>query len=690
MKPKRHLNQYGLIFLLLMIPAGLLWAVEGEMRLADVSRGSLLVAEANSGLYKAIPLQETQVDMTVTGPLVRTHLKQTFSNASDQWMEAVYAFPLPENAAVDHMDMQVGERVIEGQIKEKQEAKKVYQRARAEGKRTALVEQHRPNLFTTSVANIPPHGKITIKLQYQQLLQWRGQQFSLRFPMAITPRYTPAANLPATERLEMTQNLSAGWSILPGEIPNVVPLQATTNSPQSKTQINILLDAGFALQSLNSRYHEIVEQKQSETSYRLSLREGKISPDRDFVLEWQPRAGSEPSAAFFTQNKDSEKYGLLMLMPPDMGAKANNQSREVQFIIDTSGSMGGESIRQARDSLVMAIKRLQPTDHFNVIEFNTSTSKLFGRSRSANTSNVSQAIQYVTNLEAGGGTEMMPALQAALNQSSGNEISMLQQVIFITDGAVGNEQDLLNYIHTHLQDRRLFTVGIGSAPNSYFMKEAAHFGRGSYTFIGAPDEVSEKMQDLLTRIEKPVLTNVQLNTNAEVELLPEKMPDLYAGEPVVIAMKIKSDLESAVLTARRGHREWKQSLTLGDGQQQAGLDINWGREKIHQLMRSIIDGKDREQVRQQVIETALLHHLVSQYTSLVAVDITPVRPLEETLNSEAIDGVMPAGLKAAQQPVMLASGATDANFYLLLSGLLLMASLVINSNLPARVRGLIR
>lgn len=677
------------VFFILLLPLTQVGAIPpkpdqqplAEMTLDEVTAGTLLMKSEQAASLHSLPLQQTDVKMTITGPLARSVLTQTFSNPTEQWQEAVYAFPLPENAAVDHMDLLVGERIIQGQIKEKQEAEKVYSEAKQQGKKTALVQQHRPNLFTTSVANIPPKGEIRVRLEYQQQLTWRDQQFSVRFPMAITPRYMPAEQLPATQRIEIQQQVSDGWSILPGEIPNVVPLDTEQQEPGAQqvgnTTIAVTLNAGFPLSEVSSRYHEITHDDGSDGSVKINLKAGSVSPDKDFELVWKPDVKHQPSAAFFTEQVHGQDYGLLMVMPPEVKNPLAETARETIFIIDTSGSMGGASIRQAREALDMAIERLKPHDSFNVIEFNSRSSVLFSRPQPANTNNKQTALSFVHALQSGGGTEMLPALKRALTMTVNNK-KALQQVIFITDGAVGNETQLLELVQTELGDRRLFTVGIGSAPNSYFMKEAAHFGRGTYSFISSPMEIREKMQALFNRIESPVLTNLKLTTDADVELLPEKLPDLYTGEPVSVAINSKGKLPGkAILSGRLGNTEWQQELVLDKGAKQSGVAVHWGREKIRHWMRAAIRGVPREQVRKEVLRLALKHHLVSQYTSLVAVDVTPSRPMEDQLNKKAIDGVMPAGFSAnGQQMVMLASGATSSQLYLML-GLLLMLLAII-------------
>ncbi len=685
---------FSLYFTLLVLP----FQVFANVPVPEEITAGELIGKTPHGSTLSLPMVQTDVDINVTGPIARTVMTQTFKNPGNEWLEAVYAFPLPEKAAVDHLDLIVGERVIQGQIKEKNQAKKIYTEAKNQGKKTALVEQHRPNIFSTSVANIPPQGKIEIKLQYQQQLAWRDEGFSIRYPMAITPRYVPADQLPPSQNIEIKQEINAGWSVLPGELPNVVALNSTSNLPfldqqeidnenkdgdvnKGRVSIRVTLNAGFPVEGLSSQYHQISHQEVDNNTFEVSLVEKTVVPDRDFVLQWRPVAGFSPKAAFFKEKvktqEGEEEYGLLMILPPELEQSIPQVNRETIFIIDTSGSMGGASIRQAKQALEMAIRRLKANDSFNVIEFNSSTSTLFASPRQATHINKRSALDFVGGLEAGGGTEMLPALKNALRMKS-HDKSAIQQVVFITDGAVGNEEQLLSYIHAELNQRRLFTVGIGSAPNSYFMKEAAHFGRGTFSFIGSPNEVKEKMQSLFNRIEKPVLTQLSLVTDSDVEILPQRLPDLYAGEPLSVAIRVNpsnvSGLQKATITGRLGQSQWQQHLTLNNAASQKGLSVHWGREEIQHWMRASIKGLSSDEVKKEVLRVALKHHLVSKYTSLVAVDVTPLRPLDKALESKAIKSKMPAGFSPAgfsqvNQPVLMASGATNSQLFII-SGLL--------------------
>src|SRR5262249_37271772 len=354
---------------------------------------------------------------------------------------------------------------------------------------------------------------------------------------------------------------------------------------------------------------------------------GPPPADRDFELVWEPAAGMIPAAAVFTEGRDDGVYALLVVTPPAPSTQATRRApREVVFVIDNSGSMAGTSIEQAKAALKMALARLAPTDTFNVIRFNHTMEALFEVPRPATPDQLMLAARWVDRLQATGGREMRQPRERGLAGGEGD--GRLRQVVFLTDGGVGNEEELFAIIRRSLGDRRLFTVGIGSAPNSHFMREAARHGRGTFTYIGAVSEVQEKMTALFRKLESPALTDLKLDLPGirRADVLPDPVPDLYLGEPVVGAFRAATLPPPAVLRGRLGTTTWEREVAVERAVENAGLATHWGRAKIGALLDARRGGADDEAVRHAVIDVALAHHLVSPYTSLVAVDVTPVRP----------------------------------------------------------------
>ena len=333
--------------------------------------------------------------------------------------------------------------------------------------------------------------------------------------------------------------------------------------------------------------------------------------------------------------------------------------------------MEGVSIVQARDALLLALDRLQPGDRFNVIEFNSTAAALFPAPVPLDAATLARAKQFVSGLRARGGTEMLPALALAL--AGPREASMTRQVVFLTDGAVGNEDAILRLVHDEIGDRRLFTVGIGPAPNAFFMTKAAQFGRGTYTFIGDVREVKEKMTALFRKLENPALTDITVDWPGGADAWPRVLPDLYAGEPVVVTAQFNASAGSGniAVSGRRGGAMWGSLLPVATMADEPGVGVLWARAKIDALMDAGRKGAPEDDIRAAVLDVALTHHLVSKYTSLVAVDVTPTRPAGVAASKTAIPGNIPEGLTGFDQ---LPRTATPAPLLIAAGGLALLVA----------------
>jgi len=667
-----------LLALLILTFTDLVQASDEEHQLSDkhqvhipseMGQGSLLFTENNK--YESAPVLYTDVQIDITGLVARVKVKQAFRNPSQIWKEGIYVFPLPETAAVDHMRMHIGERIIEGQIKEKNRARQQYTAARKAGKKAILVEQERPNIFTTSLANIGPNEIVIVEIEYQQIIKYDLGEFSLRFPAVVAPRYTPGNKV-------VDGFAGSGWAQNTSQVPDASRITPGVRFPDkgqiNPLSINIDLDSGFVLNDINSAYHEIeINQNPNNNTYIISLKENTIPADRDFVLSWKTSPENSPQAAFFKERKNNNDYALLMIVPPINGQNGV-LSREIIFVIDTSGSMAGTSILQAKSALQMAVSRLRTGDRFNIIQFNSYTSTLFSSPAYVSDLSIKQAQNYVHKLKADGGTEMSPAIVAALhNQSSDMGI---RQVVFLTDGSVGNEEALFRDVKELLGESRLFTIGIGSAPNSHFMNRAAKFGRGTHTYIGNLSEVSKKMSVLFRKLESPVLSDISLvsSGNAITEVWPQKLPDLYLGEPLLISMKSSSLPEKIEVNGKIASAIWKTELDLQGGQERPGVSGLWARKKIAALMQQNVNGSEKKALEQLIAETALEHHLVSKYTSLVAVDITPARESTEPLEKNGLAVNLPTGWKHEKVFAAMPRTSTPAAQYFIFGLICLLLS----------------
>ncbi|WP_316162343.1 marine proteobacterial sortase target protein [Bradyrhizobium sp. SZCCHNRI20481] len=637
----------GFAALFLSVTPG--WSSEGPLapltRPGDARSGALLF-KSDLG-YTEAPRLGIDVDIVVSGPTARARVTQLFKNTSSQWMEAVYVYPLPPDSAVDTLKMIVGDRVVVGDIKPREQAKVIYEQAKRDGKTAALTEQERPNIFTNSLANIGPGETVLVQIEYQQPVAQAAGEFSLRVPLVVAPRYNPA---PIVQSVDLRPG-GNGWGAAANDpVPDrnrISPevLDPAKNDPVNPTRIAVRLQAGFALGEVKSHHHQVTIDSPDAKTRVVTLAEGVVPADRDFELTWKPAAAAMPSVGLFHEQVGDADYLLAFVTPPAVAAPAQRpQPRDVIFVIDNSGSMGGTSIRQAKASLLYALGRLQPGDRFNVIRFDDTMTVLFPSSVPADAEHVGSATSFVSSLDARGGTEMVPAMRAALTDD-GSDSARVRQVVFLTDGAIGNEQQLFETITAMRGRSRIFMVGIGSAPNTYLMTRAAELGRGAFTHIGSVEQVEERMRGLFAKLENPAVTALTATfSEASADLTPAVLPDVYRDEPLVLAAKIDRLAGSLQLKGRIGDQPWTITLPLSGAAEGKGLSKLWARRKIGdaevaQTMRQMTS----EEADGAILKLALEHQLVTRLTSLVAVDKTPRRTDGEPMRLAELPINLPAG-----------------------------------------------
>ena len=690
----------------------------GDTFALDEAGTGMLYWQATQG-YVNTPLLRSDIRVDVTGPVATTTFIQTFQHpdsgaefADSHWLEGIYVFPLPEDAALRQLQIQVGERVIEGVIKERLEARDTYQQAASSGQIASIVEQQRPDLMQLRVANIAPGEAVTVTLSYLQSPAWEQQRYSLRIPMTLTPRY-------------INQRVEDAAAITAVQLPAAL---AASHGQLPVADISVSVAAASDTVLVDSTSHSISQQQHGErTQVQVA---GPVPMDRDFLLSWQPAAGATPLVQHWQQTTATERYLLAMIIPalnngdseqrrvtrqpasdsPSRQPGSTTVARELILVIDTSGSMGGDSIRAARLALDEALQGLTTEDFFNVIEFNTNANALFRNPVQATATNIRRARQYTARLQADGGTEMAAALELAL--ASGHS-ERLRQVVFITDGSVGDESYLLRRITRQLGRSRLFTVGIGTAPNTFFMQRAARSGRGTYTYITQIADVYAAMDTLFAKLSQPALTDITAEwIGGRAELAVDPIPDIYLGEPLNLVAQIETSVTGVVLRGYRGSQAWQQTMqlpapagntlttarhtTTGTGDhsevdsevdhtvdQAVGnnpVDTStvadntaadhaiatlWARKKIADLRDRQRLSTQPDAFRQPITHLAMTHHLVSPYTSLVAIDRKSSRPANEPMLPGHVTQLMPAG--STGMTLLLPAGAAGTDTLLLLS-----------------------
>ncbi|HVT18242.1 MAG TPA: marine proteobacterial sortase target protein [Thermoanaerobaculia bacterium] len=605
----------------LFSPAAAAQPVDKEQRVA-----LMLYSESSQNRAEA-PVLASSLELEVAGLLALGSFTASFTNPSDEWMQGVYVFPLAENAAVHGLHMVVGQRVIEGAIAERDEADRSYRVAIDEGRQAVLLSEERPDVFIARVGNIGPRETAIIVIDFALELRYAAGRFTLRFPTVVGSRYSPLVRCASPVEPD-----PAGIGPPPLSTPLLAPPLAT-GGPVNPLAMHVELEAGVELAELSSPSHALAVERRSLSRYIVDLAGGAAPADRDFVLEWAPVADRAPRAALYVEERDGERYALVMLLPPlaPAGEETTRLPRETVYVIDTSGSMNGVSIEQARRALLVALDGLRPEDRFNIISFNSGMRALFAESAAAAPEELTQARAFVRGLRADGGTEMLPPLQAALGTGAPQPMAgdSVRQVFLVTDGGVDNELDILAFIRKHLGASRLYTVGIGPTPNNHFLRRAAELGHGSFTSIDRVEQVEQRMRVLLSSLEAPVVRDLGVRwSDPRAEAWPRLLPDLYQGEPLVIAARLApiSDPRAAgeiEVTGRRGGERWSASLRLDQALPARGIDRLWAHRKAELLVDSLVDGADAAGVRRAVTDLGLRHQILTPYTSLVSIDRTP-------------------------------------------------------------------
>jgi len=673
---------FAALLVLLSVFSGAMSGQTAEKQTPQVGEGSLLYHSA-SGEDELVPLVHTDVALDVRGLVAAATVTQQYVNSSGDPIEAVYVFPLPPDAAVYDMEIRIGNRVIQSVVREREEARRTYEAAKSQGKRAALVEQERPNIFTASVANIMPGDRIDVRLRYVEPLKWEDGRVRLVFPMVVGPRYIPGT--------DNGGHSGTGWSPDTARVPDASRITppvssgaASVTRPGHDVSLTVDLDAGFQTASINSVSHEIKVSRLPKGRQRVELLTGATLPNRDFVLDIQQAKTTRPATALFlSPNGNASDTEFMLAAYPPTVAPGAHLPVEMLYMIDVSGSMDGTSIEQARAALLQALDGLTPDDRFGILAFSSGFQEFSPEPLPATGANVAAARQYVQALQAGGGTEMLPALIHLMQKPQAP--GYLRHIVLLTDGDLGNEEEIFTAMRQDLGNARLYTIAIGSAPNLFLATKMAQFGRGTFTQISDNREVQEKMTHLLETIQSPVLTDVKLSFEGVdvADVYPARPPDLFMNQPLLIFGRISHGAAGTLhLTAQAGAQHYEATIPFDAAKASfhPGITTLWARQRVEELMdqwREQPDDKSRAPIRAAIIDHAIRYHLVTRFTSLIAVEEMVVNP-GGPASTVAVPTALPAGWKAEKVIGAPATGTADAflqtlGLTLLIGGLILLA-----------------
>lgn len=586
-------------------------------------QGTLEAAE-DEGASRPFVLEHTDVVAEVTGFVSAVTVTQRFKNPFEKPVEAVYVFPLPENAAVDEMTLTAGTRVIRATIQKREEARRQYEQAKAQGRRAALLDQERPNIFTQSVANLLPGESVQVSLRYVAPLRFDDGAYTFNFPMVVGPRYMPGAPLagasqgtgtmPDTDRVDDASRLSP-------------PIQRTGRD----ISVEVRLETGAVIEELWSVSHQLQSERTSSSRAVITLDAADRVPNKDFILRWKV-SGPETRAAVVSTGGPEGTFAL-MLNPEAQPSNEEVLPKEMVFVIDTSCSMGGAPLDAAKQAMALAMKQMNPRDSFMLIDF-ADTASSFHDSPLPNTpENVKKALRYLGALPSGGGTNQLAGIRRALDRPADSD--RLRVVLLMTDGFIGNEQEIFQETQRLLGNGRVFGFGIGESVNHFLLARLSEEGRGFYQYVRTDEDPTEAVSRFVRRIAKPLMTDVTIDWGGlqVVDVLPRKVPDLFDAQPVVLLGRYRNGGPAAItLRGRMGSKNVELVTRVNLGVASAassGLTSMWARARIEEVDRLQKFGQFPEAVK-EITTLGLEHHLVTPYTSFVAVDSEPVTSGEST------------------------------------------------------------
>jgi Ca-activated chloride channel family protein len=588
----------------------------------DATPGSGVLVTTLPGAEKPVPvpLKHTAVKAGIAGYIATVDVKQQFHNPYDGKIEAVYVFPLPSNAAVNEFVMTVGERKIRGVIRERQEAKRIYTEARASGHVASLLTQERPNVFTQSVANIEPGKAIDIDIRYFHTLGYNDGWYEFVFPMVVGPRFNPPGT---TDGVGSVGNGNVGASGQRTEVQYLRPQERSGHDVSLVVELN----AGVEIEKIESPNHKVNVERGGENRATVALAKDDSLPNRDFVLRYKVAGDRTKSGLIVQRDEKGQGYFTLMLVPPENLGSLPPRPLEMVFTLDVSGSMNGAPIAQSKNAMRYALTHMNADDTFQIVQFAGHATRMAERPLPATRENVAAAMAYLERTQAGGGTMMLEGIRASLDFP--HDERRLRFVSFLTDGYIGNEAEILKAVKPALGPARVFSFGVGQAPNRYLLDALAKHGRGAVAYLGLNDDANAVMAHFYDRIRRPALTDVEIDWGGMrvSEVFPRQTPDLFVGRPVVLTGKFTGEgTETVKVRGRVGNEIQTVELPVkldappaAAAAERKALPAVWARMKIADLADEAAMAPTAD-IAGEVRQVALEYGLMSSFTSFVAVD----------------------------------------------------------------------
>ena len=602
------------------------------------SLGGLYVKTGEKQLV--FPLKHTEVLSKIAGNLSRVEVTQTFENPFTEALEAIYVFPLPDEAAVDDMEIKIGERIIKGNIKKREEAKEIYEQARREGRTAGLLEQERDNIFTQSLANIKPGEAIDVTIRYTDSLKFTGGDYEFVFPMVVGPRFIPGTPIDESGDTDQVPDASR-------ITPPVIPPETRSGHDIGVT---VEIDAGVPVSNVRSTSHQLTIEQDGQM-VRVKLGKEDTIPNKDLILRYQVSTDNTQTTVLTQSDERGGHFAVYLI--PALDYRSNEiVPKDVVFLMDTSGSQHGDPLLKSQELMRRFINGLNPDDTFTIIDFSDTTTQLSAHPLPNTAQNRTKAISYINQLQANGGTYLLNGIRSVLNFPTA-PAGRLRSIVLLTDGYIGNDNEILAEVQQKLQPgNRLYSFGVGSSPNRFLLNRIAEIGRGTSQIVRHNEPTEDVAEKFFRQINNPVLTNIQVafEGTGEAVIYPSAPPDLFTQEPLVLFGRVSpvsedhpvSTLRITGTAAGGTHYEKTFNLNLEETGNPAIAQL-WGRARIKDLMQQMFGYETKAGV-EAVIDTALTYQLLSQYTAFVAVsDDVRVDPESKSVSMQ-VPVEMPQGV----------------------------------------------
>ncbi len=589
----------------------------------DASFGALETSRGH------LPMTAMTVEATVTGLVAEIELAQTFENTLAEPIEATYIFPLPDRAAVTRFRMEVAGRVIDGVIEERGAAREQYEQAIAAGHRAAITEEDRAGVFTLRVGNLMPGDVAVVRLTLVGPLPLDEGEATFRFPLVVAPRYIPGKALPGPRA---GTGVADDTDATP-DASRITPPVLLPNVPNPvRLAIAVTVDGGgVPVGALRSSLHAVTESVRAGVK-KVELRPGERL-DRDFILRWSVGDAEVRSGAIAVADRDGEGGTVVVTVVPPRGEADAQRPRDVIFVLDRSGSMGGWKMVAARRAVARMVDTLGARDRFQVMAFDDRIdlppSLPQAALAEASDRHRFRAVEFLSGIDARGGTELREPLVRAVELLAGGYDDRDRILVLVTDGQVGNEDQILKELAARVKNVRVFTLGVDQAVNAAFLRRLAAAGGGACELVESEDRLDDVMAKVHRRIATPVVTEVSISGDGiaidHASLAPQRVPALFVGAPVMVAARLRGRPAGGgaiVVTGKTpSGQPWSQRIAITVESQGDAAAAMWARARIRDLEDLYaVRTSGKSELEREIVAVSLRHRVLSRFTAFLAVD----------------------------------------------------------------------